>query len=528
MPDRMFYSWVPAKLDFPILMILAICLGISAGISPQIGTYMVSALSTNPADASMCNYSYFAGMTVAFAIIERIKSFFTMKQLLVGIVIALLFCNATLSRTDSSALIILLTFFVGVFRIMGALLILGRLAPILMPQGERYMLYCVYFPLTLLVSPLGGLVMATLSNNVNWRFAFHFCNLLLFGALIIVVALVPNQEQGRRLPLWKFDWFSHFLLAGWLMAFVYLLVYGRIYDWFDNRSVCIAAIVFVTCILLLLFRNLFQKKPFLHFEIFKERNIRIGLILMFCFGAFFTLTTMMNNLMNVAFRIDPLENAKVNTFPAIGYIIGAAIAFFYFKKRDNFKVMILATVFIYWLSCVMLYFLVDTQVSVAQLFLPMVVRGVAIVLSYITIGLYVTAEVPSQYLPIIPFFLIFFRTFLGPAIWGNLYSNWLAIRQVQLMDALATWSTSDVSDPVFLQRFQASSGHGLDIGKIYSTYRQQAVISSIKELLGYLCIAGIIMFSCVLLLPIYKKVDRQVFNWLKKKNNEGVATTVAS
>ncbi|WP_447640679.1 MULTISPECIES: MFS transporter [Chitinophagaceae] len=526
MSNRLFHSWVNPKLDLPLLLVLAICMGISSGISPQIGTYMVSALSTNPADASMCNYAYFAGMTVTFSIIDRIKDFFTTKQLLLAICIALISCNALLARTDSAELIVLLTFFVGVFRIMGAILVISNLAPILMPQGQRYMLYCVYFPITLLVSPLGGLAMAALANNVNWRFAFHFCNLLLFVALLLVIVLVPNKEQGRRLPLWKFDWISHFLLAAWMLAFVYLIVYGRINDWFDSNNVRIAAVVFVLCIVLLLSRNLIQRKPFLRFEIFKERNIRVGMLLMFFLGAFFTMTNTMNTLMNISFHVDPLENAKVNTFPVIGYLIGTGIAYFYFRSYNNFKVMILATITFYWLSCVVLYFQVDSQISVGQLFLPMVLRGIAIILSYITIGLFVTADVPRKYLPVIPFFLIFFRTFLGPTVWGNLYSNWLAIRQVRLLDKIAVWSSSDIADPVFLERFHL--GKGLDIGAIYRVYHQQAILSSVKELLGYLCIGGILMFVCVLFLPIYKKVDRQVFNWFKKKNLEGMATTVVS
>lgn len=527
MSNRIFYSWVNPKFDLPILLILAVCTGISSGISPQISTYMVSGLSTNPADAAMCNYAYFAGMTVAFSLIDRIRSFFSARQLLCGICIGLIFCNTILSKTDSASLIVLLTFFVGVFRIMGAILIVITLTPILMPQGQRYMLYCVYFPVTLLVSPLGGWAMATMANKVNWRFAFHFCNLLLFVGLILVLITVHNEKKAKRLPLWKFDWFGHFLIAGWLLSFIYLLVYGRIYDWFDSPHVVIAAVTFSACLLFLLLRNTFQRRPLLHFEILKTRNIRIGFIIMFFLGAFFTMTNTMNTLMNISFHTDPLENARVNMFPVVGYVIGTLIAYFYFRRFNNFKVMILTTITFYWLSCAMLYFLVDGQVSMSQLFLPMVLRGVAIILSYITIGLYVTTGVPGKYLPIIPFFLIFFRSFLGPTIWGNLYSNWLAIRQVQLLDKLAGWSASDISDPLFLQRFHLANGHGIDLAKLYSTYRQQAVMSSLKELLGYLCLGGIVFFICVLFLPIYKKMDRNILNWMKKKNQDEVTTVVS-
>ena len=527
MSNRIFYSWINPKLDLPILLVLAVCIGICSGVSPQIGTYMVSGLGTNPAYAAMCTYAYFAGMTVAFSLIDRIRSFFSPKQLFVGICLGLIFCNTILTQTDSAPLIVLLTFFIGVFRIMGAILIIVTLTPILMPQGQRYMLYCVYFPITLLVSPLGGWAMATIANKMNWRYAFHFCNLLLFISLIIVFISVHNERPEKRVALWKFDWFGHFLISGWMLSLIYLLVFGRINDWFDSPQVVVAAIVFVSCIVLLLLRNAFQRHPLLRFEILKTRNIRIGFIIMFFFGAFFTMTNTMNTMMNISFHTDPLENARVNAFPVVGYIIGTSIAFFYFRRFNNYKIMILTTIFFYWSSCAMLYFLVDGQVSPSQLFLPMVLRGIAIIISYITIGLYVTTGVPGKYLSIIPFFLIFFRSFLGPTIWGNLYSNWLAIRQVQLMDRLAGWSASDISDPILAERFHGNIGHGVDVNHLFSVYRQQAVMLSLKELLGYLCLGGMVFFICILFLPIYKKLDRDILNWMKKKNQEEVITVVS-
>lgn len=527
MNNRIFFDWVSPKLDVPLLVILSLCLGVSSGVSIAVSSYMVSGLSTSNADAAMCTYAYFAGMAVGFTLINAMNTYFKSKILLVAICVLLIFFNFILTKTDEAPLIILVTFFIGVVRMMGAIIMLTSFMPLLMPKGERYKLYCVYFPLTLLVSPVSGFAMAWLSDRFNWHFSFHFCNLLLLLALLIVVVCVHDHRKKHSIPLWKFDWFSHVLISAWTLSFIYFLAYGRYKDWFDSKEIRWSLYIAVVCLVWLMIRNTTARKPLMDFKIFRERNIRVGLVLTFVCGAFFTMTNSLNMWMTVAFKKNYVENAYVNLAPCVGYFIGTAICYFYFKNYRNFKFMLILTVAFYTMSFVLMYPLVDANVSQAQLFFPLVLRGIGIVLSYITLGLYITAEVPQEYLQSIPPILIFVRTFFGPAVWGNLYSIWLYSTQIKLLNKLASWTNSDAVGALVNAQYHTKGITNSSVAA-YQSYMQQAVLGSIKELFGWVILMGCGLMFFLFFFPIYKKVDRKVFNWTKSKNTADIAATVAA
>lgn len=525
MNNRLFHDWVSPRLDVPLLIIMSICIGATSGVSTSISTYVVSSLGTNPADASMCSYAYMAGMTIGFLPVNKLRGYFSSKHMLLGICAALLFLNYVLTQTDSAPIAIMATFMIGAVRLMGSIMMVVNLIPILMPNGsQRFLLYCVYYPLSLMVSPLSGTGMAWIADRLGWHYSFHFCNLLLFIVLVMTLALVHGNHNGRKIPLWKFDWFSLILMAGWMMSFIYVIVYGRNKDWFDSVEIRIASLSSMVLILLLMLRNVLRTAPVMELYVLQYRNVRVGLTIMFLLCTFYSLTGPLTTWTNVAFRNDLLENARVNTYPVLGYLLGAVVGFFYYKWHIQFKEMLLLSVLCYTVSSWMIYSMVGPQTEPSSLFLPMVLRGMAIILSYVTIGLYVVAGVTPKALAVIPVFLIFVRSFLGPVIFGGIYSVFLYYRQIQITDRLAAWS--DQTDPLFQMRFKGLNSPNADPLKAYQVLHTQALFESVKELFGWTCVAGVVLFVAILFFPIYKNANRKVFNWGKSGNTEEIASTV--
>lgn len=188
--------------------------------------------------------------------------------------------------------------------------------------------------------------------------------------------------------------------------------------------------------------------------------------------------------------------------------------------------MILLTVFCYLVSTILFYFLVDTQTSANQMFIPLVLRGLAIMFSYVTIGMYAYSGLTSLEIPIASAILIFVRSFLGPVFWGSVFSNWLYYRPIQLLDRLA--ANSDVTDPLFQLRFQGSHTPNADPLSAYKVFYSEASLGSIKELFGWAAVIGLGLFIFLVFFPIYKKPDRKLFNWGITENEEDIATAVAS
>lgn len=526
MRNRLFHDWVNPKLDAWLLIIMSICIGFTSGLSTAISSYVISGLAANPADAAMCSYVYAGGMAVSFTFSGSLRSYYSSKQLIIVSALLLMFLNFALTQTDSPTIVILCTFFIGGIRLLGIIVVVVNLIPILMPQGERYKLYCVYYPISLMVTPLSGIFQVNLAERLGWHFSFHVSNLTLFIVLILIIIFAKNIHYGRRIPLWKFDWFGLCLMCGWIVAFSYVLAYGRNQDWLSSRDIQIAVVLCAGLLLLYILRNELIRNKILQFDLFLKRNVRVGLIIMFFFCIFYNLSSPLSTWMNISFRNDPIENASANIYPIYGYILGAGISFLYYMYYNTFKPMILFTTFCYIISTTSFYLLVDTQTTASQMFYPLVLRGVAIICSYITIGMYAYSGLTTTEISIASAILIFVRSYLGPAIWGCVFSNWLYYRPIQLLDKLA--SSSDATDPLFQLRFQGLHTPNADPLVAYKVFYTQASLESIKELFGWSCVIGVGMFIFLVFFPIYKKPDRKLFNWGKTENEEDLASAVTS
>lgn len=520
MKNRMFHSWVSARLDLPLLMIINVCIGFSSGISSSLAVYMVSGLSTNPADGSMCTYAYLSGMSVAFPLVQALTNFLHSRKLLCIACILLIFLNFVLSRTDSAPLMILCTFLIGMLRLVGIMIVLISLLPILMPKGERYQLYALYYPVSLIVSNISGAVLVHLADRFNWQFSFHFCNLLLFLVLIIAIILMHPHGKGRKIPLWKFDWFGLLLISICMLSTDYVLGYGQTEDWLKSGPIRLNIILTIILTVVFLYRNAFQKKPLIHFELLRYRNVWLGLLILFLLGAFYSVTGSLNTLMGITFRNNPLESADENLYIVPGYIAGSVLCFLYYRRHTRFRDMIVLCITCYLASNIMIYFAVDQQAGKNEFFLPLFLRGTAVIISYITIGLYVAAQVPAKKFPKVPVLLIFVRSYLATVLWSSMYSNYLYRAQQKMLQRMALWIDSNGSPGTSI----LYNGNVPD----YSTMRTQATMMAVKELYGWLTIAGLILLAFILFFPVYAEMDRRIFNWNKARNARDVAQTVTA
>lgn len=524
MRQRLFYDWLNPKFDIWILIFMGICMGFTSGASMAL-SYMIPDLAIDPTISMMCIYSYTAGIAMSFAVFPKLRDYLNTKEMLIGICILLICFNYILSETDSPAIIVSMSFLIGCVRLLGSMMIVINLMPILMPNGQRFQLYAVYYPISFATSPLSNYLQALLADRFGWHESLNIANILLFLILIIVILLVPYKAIRRRIPLWKFDWFGFLMMAGWMLSFVYVLTYGKALAWFNSQRIIIALITLAFCLFALSFQHfiLHPKLRLLNFTILKERNARVGLIIIFFFGIFYAMSTPLSAWMNIAFHNNPIERAHVNTYPIYGYILGALICFLYYRKFDNFKNMLILVILCYLSAAFWFYSIIDQQTSALMMFGPLVLRAMGIIISYITVSLYLAMSLKEHYRTIILIF-IFIRSFLTSVVFGSLYANWMYYRPTQLMVRLASWT--DSNDALFISHLRNAHVSSSDAMSAYKLFKTQATLAATKELLGLICIAGVIMFIILLYLPIYKKLNRHIFTWTKYDGDDDAAETV--
>jgi DHA2 family multidrug resistance protein len=147
---------------------------------------------------------------------------------------------------------------------------------------------------------LGPTLGGYLTEFYNWRWVFYIN--LPFGilALLGIMAFLPETERDHKR---RFDGFGFALLGISIGALQMMLDRGELLDWFGSTEIIIEAVVAATCFAMFLVQMLTHERPFLEPAIFHDRNLSIGLVIIFMVGVILLATMALlppylQNLMN--------------------------------------------------------------------------------------------------------------------------------------------------------------------------------------------------------------------------------------
>ncbi len=124
---------------------------------------------------------------------------------------------------------------------------------------------------------LGGLI----TEFHNWRGIFYVN--LPIGALAFVMISVFVPRTGVKRDT-RFGYFGFFVLALSLVSLQLLLSRGERMDWFNATEIIIAAGLTVSGFYIFAVHTLTSRHPFIHRDVFRDRNFVVGQTLMLMLG----------------------------------------------------------------------------------------------------------------------------------------------------------------------------------------------------------------------------------------------------
>ncbi|HEY1931686.1 MAG TPA: DHA2 family efflux MFS transporter permease subunit [Acetobacteraceae bacterium] len=135
---------------------------------------------------------------------------------------------------------------------------------------------------------LGPTLGGYLTELYNWRYVF-FVNLP-FGILCTVGLwfALPRQRPKRGL---RFDWFGFTALAIGIAGLQLMLDRGETQDWFGSTEIIIESILAVAGFYAFIVHMITGETTFVSPEIFKDRNLVMGFLVMFVVGMLLLATT---------------------------------------------------------------------------------------------------------------------------------------------------------------------------------------------------------------------------------------------
>lgn len=486
----LFRDWVPDLLRVILCLFFAVAFQFSGGIYLSSVSQMVGSLSLMQEDIMMAGYASFAGMTIIFPILFRLKFRFTSRSILMFVCPALIICNLITMSTDSLPLLVITCFIAGMLRMWGTFEALSNVQLSLTPTRN----FAVFFPVVYLIVlgsiQLSGLVTVYLGYWADWRYMHWFIIGLLFVLWGLVAGLTHHFRFMKPLPLYGIDWLGGALWSIFLLSVIFVLEYGKFYDWFDSPQIVLGTCLAIISLAGSIHRMIVMRHPYISMEAFRYRNLTALLFafLMLCF--FLTAPTVLQNIFTGSIlHYDMLNSVSLNWWNFGGTLTGGILAYvWHVRMRGGYKVPVFLGFALIVGYQIILYFLIDPNMNIEQLYLPTFLRGAGYIILYISLTVYVTGIVPFQHFFQVLSILGFIRTGFGSVFGSAVYSRAL---QYLIPENFQNISRElDAVNPAI---------NSNTFSMIYGEAMRQATLVSLKEMYGWICIIGLLFLVIILM-----------------------------
>ena len=127
---------------------------------------------------------------------------------------------------------------------------------------------------------------AYVADHQTWRLIFFVLAPLGVSAIAVCAVFVPKTEKDAKL---QFDWTGFIALSVALAGLQIVLNRGERLDWLDSTQILVWLGISVLALYFFVVHSMTTGNPFFRWEVFKDRNLSVGIFLTFAF-AFISLT----------------------------------------------------------------------------------------------------------------------------------------------------------------------------------------------------------------------------------------------
>lgn len=517
-----FRSWVPRWLVIltAIIVLIPVMMlnGAYTGTSVDVSSY----LGVMSEDINMAYFSASAGMAMAYPIVPLIKPVATTKTIILIVLFGQLILSLVCAKTAYIEVIILCSFAIGYLKAFTLIEIINIIMPIFSPSGTRNEFYTKFYPITITLSQLSLVLTGEMAYEYQWQYMYYLLIVLLLVAMVMVVVCMAFGRRLIRIPYKDIDWLSFIQGSIVLLSSLYFLTYGKTLDWFNSNRIIIAGILIPVVGWMFIRRQLMTKgRPFVDLTVLKNRNTCVAHLFAFIMMFFASFTSLTSSYVNSVLRLDSARSNELYLYAIPGIILGGFLCYWMFVKAVRMAWQILFGFSCFTIAICILYFRVEPQGLYEDLYFPMFLKGLGMLISYVSLAVYSVQGLKPNQLIYNAFFMISARSVLAPALGSSILSNWIYRSQIQNTTRLA--QNIDQLNPLANSQFTQSlksylskgfsfeNAQQLATNALYSKIQIQSLTISIKEILGYMLILGIIILIVILLYFFKHKPVR----WMK-------------
>lgn len=533
-----FYNWVPKPVGITILLLLFLPILTVGGTYSVNSIEMMSGLGIISEHIQFANFATSIGMAAFCPFLYRLVVIRREKMMCIAGFSLMYIFSYICAETDSIFLLALCSLFMGFLRMVlmmvnlftlikyaGNMEAYDKITPGNEPTTgeewdkldiERSAAQPAIYLFFMILGQLGTSLTAWLAFEYEWQYVYYFMmGLLLLCILIIFITMPYHKYAGRRFPI-NFKQFGNAsIFSIMLVCITYVLVYGKVLDWYDDSTIRWATAGAILSGGLFLYIEAVQRHPYYMLDVLKLRTIRMGFLLYLLLMVLNSSAMFVNVFTGIGMKLDNYQNATLGNWSMLGYFIGAMITIGLSVKGVRFKYIFAGGFLLLGLAALFMYFEVQSAGLYERMKYPIIIRSTGMMMLYTLIPTYATQRMPYRFLSSWICTMLTVRMVLAPGIGGALYSNVLQERQqhyvtryAQNVDMLHPEASASFTQTVQGMQYQGKSkAEAVNMAAMSTKGRiqVQATLSAVKEMAGWTWYACLICMIFVLIIPYPKR-----------------------
>ncbi|HIX74773.1 MAG TPA: MFS transporter [Candidatus Parabacteroides intestinipullorum] len=368
----------------------------------------------------------------------------------------------------------------------------------------------------MILGQVGTALTAWLAYEYEWQYVYYFMmGTILLSILIIFITMPFHSYPGERFPI-TFSKFGNVVVFSCMVTcFIYILVYGKTLDWFDDPTIVRAALLTLLFGAIFIYLESSRRSPFFLMDLFKLRTINMGVILFLLLMILNSSAMFVNVFTSIGMKIDNWQNAALGNWCVVGYIIGAILSIALGSRSVHLKYLFAIGFLLLGCSALFIYFEVQSAGLYDRMKYPVIIRAAGMMIIYSLTAVHANQRMPYKYLSTWICVMLTVRMVIGPGIGTAIYTNLLQERQqhyvtryAQNVDRMNPDAEASYTQTARGMRYQGKSETEAEQMASISTkgrIQAQATLSAVKEMSGwtfYGCLAAMLF---VLAYPYRKR-----------------------
>lgn len=278
-----YHRWIPEWLKLPLLVLALFPHLMLMSLFHSNPTFSASFLDIEPVDVQFLLSLMYGSVVVALLLFARLFAYFRLRSYIILMCAVSTFILLLLAVVKDYNLVVGLRVLEGIFGLLEGACFLPLIIGQLKTRHARLIAYMMLYAIMLTGGTLTTSLLQTAIMDYGWQEMIYI--VLGFHVLVLIICLLlfNGNRLVRKYPLYQIDYTSLIFLMIALHAGSFAILYGKKYYWFDSAYILISTFIALIFSGLFILRQRYAKRSLFHFEVFKYRQVVLGILLFFIF-----------------------------------------------------------------------------------------------------------------------------------------------------------------------------------------------------------------------------------------------------